>query len=86
MPRMPRVIGLRGLLRILRGPPRQGWALRTSEFHFHFDTRPKSEEKKEKTTQTKSAWVKEVWMPQNLKEAVGPHFRGGGFCPLNVKI
>ncbi len=22
-----------------------------------------------------SAWVKEVWMPQNLWEAVGPHYR-----------
>jgi len=32
--------------------------------------------RKEKTTQTKSAWVKEVWMPQNLWEAVGPHYRG----------
>jgi hypothetical protein len=33
---------------------------------------------KENTTQTMSAWVKEVWMPQNLKEAMGPHYCGGG--------
>ena len=38
--------------------------------------------RKEKTTQTKSAWVKEVWMPQNLWEAVGPHYRGGGSAPF----
>jgi hypothetical protein len=37
--------------------------------------------RKEKTTQTMSAWVKEVWMPQNLWEAVGPHYRGGGSAP-----
>ena len=38
--------------------------------------------RKEKTTQTMSAWVKEVWMPQNLWEAVGPHYRGGGSAPF----
>jgi hypothetical protein len=31
--------------------------------------------RKEKTTETMYVWVKEVWMPQNLKEAVGPHYR-----------
>jgi hypothetical protein len=38
--------------------------------------------RKEKTTQTKSAWVKEVRVPQNLWEAVGPHYRGGGSAPF----
>jgi hypothetical protein len=42
----------------------------------------KEKKRKEKTTQTKSAWVKEVWMPQNLWEAVGPHYRGGGSAPF----
>ncbi len=29
---------------------------------------------KKKTSETTCAWVKEVWMLQNLLEAVGPHY------------
>jgi hypothetical protein len=40
-------------------------------------------ERREKATQTMSAWVKDVWVvPQNLLEAVGPHYQGEGLCPL----
>jgi hypothetical protein len=43
---------------------------------------------KRESTQTKSAWVKEVWMPQNLLMAVvGPHYRPPStlnHCPESI--
>ncbi len=45
--------------------------------------------RKENTAQTASAWVKEVWMPQKLLAAVGPHYQDlchNGLFFLTVKM